>query len=73
MLLLTSEYKYRYYLAPPQSLSRKQIKTMLTLCKLLFIVNVRVKGLLKVILEYKNEASQLENGRGTFITRLYKC
>ena len=45
MLLLTSEcksapaqytYKHRYYLVPPQSLSRKQIKTILTLCKPLF-------------------------------------
>ena len=43
-----------------QSLSRKQIKTKLMLCKPLFIVHVRVKGLLKVILEYKNEAPQLQ-------------
>ena len=32
----------------------------LTLCKPLFIVNVRVKGPFKVILEYKNEALQLK-------------
>ena len=52
-------YKHRYYLAPPQSLSRKQIMTILPLCKPLFIVNVRVKGL-KVILEYTNEARHVE-------------
>ena len=45
---------------PPQSPSRKQVKMILTLCKPLFIVNARVKGLFKVILEYKNEAPQLE-------------
>ena len=49
-----------YYLASPQSLSRKQIKTKLMLCKPLFIIHVRVKGLFKVILEYKNEAPQLK-------------
>ena len=37
------------YLAPPQSLSRKQIKTKLMLCKPLFIVHGRVKGFSKVI------------------------
>ena len=47
-------------LAPPQSLSRKQIKTKLILCKPLFIVHVRVKGLFKVILEYKNKVPQLK-------------
>ena len=31
---------------PPQSLLRKQIKTKLMLCMPLFIVHVRVKGLL---------------------------
>ena len=64
MLLLTSGckidactmYKCWYYLAPSQSLLRKQIKTKLMLCKLLFIVHGRVKDLLKVILVYKNEA-----------------
>ena len=49
-------YKHWYYLAPPKSLSRKQHKTILTLYKPLFIVHVRVKGLYKVILEYKNKA-----------------
>ena len=53
-------YKHCYYLAPLQSLLRKQNKTILMLCKPLFIVHVRVKGLLKVILEYKNEAPQLK-------------
>ena len=48
------------YLVPPRSLSRKQIKTKLMLCKPLFIVHVRVKGLFKVILEYKSEVPQLQ-------------
>ena len=73
MLVLTSEcksapvqysYKFRYYLAPLQclssKLSRKQNKTILMLCKPLFIVHARVKGLFKVILQYENEAPQLE-------------
>ena len=55
-----SQYKCHYYLAPPQSLSRKQIKTKLTLCKPFFIIHGRVKGFLKVILQYKNEAPQLQ-------------
>ena len=42
--------KHRYYLASLQSLLRKQIKTILALCKPLFIINVGVKGVLKVIL-----------------------
>ena len=56
MLLL---YKRRYYLAPPQSF-KITIKTILMLCKPLFIFHVRFKGLFKIILEYKNEAPQLE-------------
>ena len=67
MLLLTSgcklapsKYKGCYYLVPQQSLSRKQIKTKLMLCKPLFILHVRVKGFLKVILQYKNKAPQLQ-------------
>ena len=39
---------------------RKQIKTKLMFCKPLFIDHVRVKGLYEVILEYKNEAPQLQ-------------
>ena len=39
-----------YYLVPPQSLSRQQIKTKLMLHKPLFIVHGRVKGFLEVIL-----------------------
>ena len=42
------------------NLSRKQNKAMLMLCKPLFVVHVRVKGLYKLILEYKNEAPQFE-------------
>ena len=30
------------------------------LCKPLFIIHERVKGILKVILQYKNEACQLQ-------------
>ena len=44
------------YKCHSQSLSRKQIKTKLMLCKPLFIVHGRVKGFLKVILQYKNKA-----------------
>ena len=47
-------------MVPPRSLSRKQIKTKPTLCKLLFIGHGRVEGLFKVILQYKNEAPQLQ-------------
>ena len=39
-----AQYKGGYYLAPPQSLLRKQIKTKLMLCKPLFIVHGRIKG-----------------------------
>ena len=53
-------YNLRNYLVPPQSLSRKQIKTKLMLCKPLFIVHERVKSFLKVILQYKNEVPQLQ-------------
>ena len=56
-----------YYLAPTQSLSRKQIKTKQMLCKPLFIIIGRVKGFLKVILQYKNEAPPLKKWRGTYI------
>ena len=55
-----SGHKCPYYLVPPRSLSRKQIKTKSTLCKLPFIVHGRVRGLFKVILQYKNEAPQLQ-------------
>ena len=40
--------------------SFKKAKTKLMLCKPLFIIHGRVKGFLKVILEYKNEAPQLQ-------------
>ena len=56
MLSAPAQYKHHYHLAPPQSLSRKQIKTKLMLCKPLFLIHGRVKGLLKVIQQYKNEA-----------------
>ena len=39
-------------LAPPQSVSRKEIRTKLMLSKPLFIVYGRVKGFLLVILQY---------------------
>ena len=68
MLLLTSECKSApaqytnivIIIAPLQSLPRKQIKMILTLCKPLLIVNVRVKDLFKVTMEYKNEEPLLE-------------
>ena len=66
-LLLTSRCKSspaqcngHYYMVPPQSLSRKQIKAKLMLCKPLFIVHGRAKGFLKVILQYKNEVPWLQ-------------
>ena len=40
--------------------ANKQIKTKLMLCKPLFIDHGRVKGFLKVILQYKNETPQLQ-------------
>ena len=43
-----NQYRRHYYLVPPQSLSRKQIKNKPMLCKPLFIVHGRVKGFLKV-------------------------
>ena len=60
--LIISAIKKRYTVfgASTISLSRKQIKTKLKFCKSLFIVHVRVKNLLKVILEYKNEVPQLK-------------
>ena len=67
-----AQYKCCYYLVPPRSLLRKQIKNKLMLCKPLLTVHCRVKGLLKVIVEYKNEAPQFKSGCGTCITRLHK-
>ena len=55
-----TQYKGHYYLVLPQCLLRKQIKTKLMLCKPLFIVYGRVKSFLKVILQHKNEAPQLQ-------------
>ena len=66
-------YKHGYYLAPLQSLSRKQIKTILTLCKPPFFVNVRAKGIFKIILEYKNEVPQLKKWAWHMHNELYKC
>ena len=54
-------YKHCYYLVPPQAKPfKKQTKSKLMLCKPLFNVHVRVKGLYKVILEYKNKVSRLK-------------
>ena len=55
-----AQYKCCYYLVPPQSLSRKQIKAKVLLSKPLFIVHDRVKGFSKVIVQYKNEAPPLQ-------------
>ena len=52
-----AQYKCRYYLAPPQSLSRKQIKTKLMLCKPLFIVHGRGKGFLNYTTVQKQRIS----------------
>ena len=45
---------------------------LLPLCKPLFIVNVRVKGLLKLYWSIKTKRLTSKSGRGTCITRLYK-
>ena len=50
----------RYYLVSPRSLSRRQIKTKLMLCKPLFIIHGKVKGFLKAILQYKSKAPPLQ-------------
>ena len=42
------------------SFSRKQIKSKLMLCKPLFIIHGRVKGFLKVMLQYKNKVPPLQ-------------
>ena len=68
--LAPAQYKRRYYLVHPQSLSRKQIKIKLMLCKPLFIVHERVKGFLKVMLQYKVKCLSCKSGRGTCIMRL---
>ena len=65
-----SQYKCGYYLTPPQSLSKKQIKTKLIFCKPLFIVLGRVKGFLKGT---KMKHLTCQNGSGMCIIRLYKC
>ena len=44
---------------------KKTNKTKLILCKPLFIVHGRVKGFFKVILQYNNEAPQLQKWHGT--------
>ena len=66
MLLLTSgcksapaKYTLLLFGVPVKSF-QKQNKAILTLYKPLFIVHVRVEGLFKVILEYKNEVPQFE-------------
>ena len=65
-----AQNKRHYYLASQQSLSKKQIKTKLMLCKPIFTIHGRVKGFLKVLLQYKNKAPQLQKWRGPYITRL---
>ena len=57
----------------PRSLLRKQIKTKLMLCKPLFVVHVKVKGLFKVILQYKMKLLSFKSGCGTRIKRFHKC
>ena len=47
-------------------------KTILALCKPLFIVNVRVKGHLKLYWSTNTKRLTSKSGRGTCITRLYK-
>ena len=52
-VIVTSRCKMLLFGAPTKSF-RKQIIIKLMFCKTLFIVHVRVKGLLKVILKYEN-------------------
>ena len=59
-----AQYKSLFYLVPPQSLTRKQFKTKLMFCKTLFIIHVKVKGLFKAILQYKNEVPLLQKCMG---------
>ena len=72
-------YKSHYYLAPPQNLLRKQNKAILMLCKPLFVVHVRVKGLYKLILECKiywstkTKHLNSKRGHGTCMAQLFKC
>ena len=42
------------------------------LCKPLFVIHIRVKGLYKLIVEYKNEAPQLKKWAWHMHNRLYK-
>ena len=81
MLLLTSrckltpaQCKRHYYLSPPQSLPRKQIKAKLMLCKLLFIIHITVKRPFKSYTGVlKHSARIAKSGHGTCIMRFYKC
>ena len=52
-------YEHSYYLAPPQSLSRKQMKTNLKLCKPLFIVDGRVKRLFKIYATVQKQSTSV--------------
>ena len=80
MLLLTSgckpapaQYTNVIFGASTKSF-KKQIKTKLMLYKPLFIIiHVKVKGLFKAILEYKNNLPHFQSGCGTCIARLHKC
>ena len=65
-----AQYKRHYYLAPPQSLSRKQIKTKLMHCKPIFIIQGRVKDFLKLYYSTKTKHLSYKSGHVTCITRL---
>ena len=62
-----AQYKHRYCLVSPQSLSRKQIKTKLMLCKPLLIVHGRVKGFLRLYYSAKTKCLSCKSGHGTYI------
>ena len=77
VLLLTSgcksapAYSY-YYFAPPQNLSRKQNKAILTLCKPLLSFMSELKAFITLYCSAKTNRLSSKSGHGICITRLYK-
>ena len=57
--LSPAQYKPCYYLAPPQSLSKKQIKTELMPFKSIFIVHGRVKGSYTMVQKWSTSVAKV--------------
>ena len=57
-----AQYKWRYYLVPPQNTLTKQIRDKLMLCKPLFIVHGRVKAFKTYTRVQKQNASAQKVG-----------